>query len=138
MSGADGRRPPGGLDETPGSTARTTGLRADTRIRYGGFIVLLLGLIAAAEVYLTAGAPAPDPTAEITSAPGYEYNLERIGGKAAVYTDRFNRWFTSLWHGQRLAATLAVLAVLIALACFKVAQMVEERSSDAGDENRVP
>lgn len=47
----------------------------------------------------------------------YRSDLERIGGRAAVYADEFNRWFEGLWQGRRLGWTIAVLSGLAALGC---------------------
>ena len=86
------------------------------RISYYGVAILLAGLVAAALIYiLAADDRGSDPAAGIESGRVYEYNIERIGGKAAVYAARFNRWLAGLWHGRPLAYTVAVLAVAIAL-----------------------
>ena len=99
------------------------------RIRYCGMAVLIVGLVSAALIYIFAsGDGNPDPTAEITNARTYEYNVERLGGMAAVYMDRFNRWLAGLWHGKALAGTMAVLAIAIALLCFWVAHLVFVRT----------
>ena len=52
----------------------------------------------------------------------YRHDLERFGGKAAIMADDFNRWFSGLWVGKRLAYTLATLATGAALACFLTAR----------------
>lgn len=106
------------------------------RLQLAGLIVLLVGLLAALCVHVWA-AGTPDPNAAgyrivnghayavpFDSASGEEQQLERLGGKAAVWTYRFDRWLASLWHGQRLAYTLAVLSTAIALACFYVAGLM--------------
>ena len=95
------------------------------RIFYGGVAVLVLGLVSAAAIYIFAADDGgADPGAQIASGRVYEYNIERIGGMAAVYAARFNRWLAGLWHGRPLAYTVAVLSVAIALMCFVVARMV--------------
>jgi len=111
----------------PSGPAEPPRSRLPAQLRTTGLIILIAGLIAAAAIYLSAGEPAEDPTDQITSARLYEYNLERIGGMAAVYTDRFNRWFARLWHGRTLAATVAVIATLAALFCAWLAHLVAER-----------
>ena len=50
--------------------------------------------------------------------------VERLGGQAAVLTLEFHRWMASLWHGTRLAATLATLAAIAALLCFHIADLM--------------
>ncbi len=94
-------------------------------IFYAGVAILLGGLVAAALIYIVAADDGgSDPAGEIASGRVYEYNLERIGGMAAVYAARLNRWLAGLWHGRPLAYTVAVLSVAIALVCFCVARMV--------------
>jgi hypothetical protein len=94
-------------------------------IFYAGVSILLGGLVAAALIYMfTADDGASDAAGEIASGRVYEYNIERIGGMAAVYAARLNRWLAGLWHGRPLAYTVAVLSVAIALVCFCVARMI--------------
>jgi hypothetical protein len=105
------------------------------RIVYGGAAVLVLGLVSAAVIYIFAADDGgADPAAQIASGRVYEYNIERIGGMAAVYAARFNRWLAGLWHGRSLAYTVAVLSVAIALVCFVVARMVFVRRSIEPDD----
>jgi hypothetical protein len=43
-----------------------------------------------------------------------------------VWTYQFDRWLASLWHGRRLAYTLAVLSALsagVALLCFYICRL---------------
>lgn len=95
------------------------------RIFYAGVAVLLVGLASAALIYLFAGEDAgADAAGAIANGRAYEYNIERIGGMAAVYAARFNRWLAGLWHGRSLAYTVAALGVAIAAVCFLVARMV--------------
>jgi len=109
------------------------------RIVYYGATIMLAGLLAAALIYATTSDDrAPDPAADIESSRVYEYNVERIGGMAAVYTARFNRWLAALWHGRPLAYTLAALAVAIGLGCFWVAHMVYVRLPSAGRGDSEP
>jgi hypothetical protein len=56
----------------------------------------------------------------------YEYELERIGGKSAVLATEFNHWFGSLWHGRKLAYTLAILSAGSSLACFFLAHRLAD------------
>jgi hypothetical protein len=96
-----------------------------TVINYWGVAILLAGLAGAALVYVfAAGDEGAELAAEIARDRMYQHNLALMGGKAAVYMAGFDQWFSSLWHGRPLAATLAVLAVGIALACFWVAWLM--------------
>jgi hypothetical protein len=92
------------------------------RIFYSGVFILVAGLIGAALIYVFSSDDAGrSAEMEFANPRAYEFQIERLGGKAAVYAVRFNAWFTSLWHGRQLAFTVAVLAIAIALGCFWVA-----------------
>lgn len=109
------------------------------RIVYGGVTIMLAGLLGATLIYATAADDrVPDPGAEIESSRVYEYNVERIGGMAAVYAARFNRWLAGLWHGRPLAYTIAVLSLIIGLACFWLAHMVYVRLPSSGRSGEEP
>lgn len=103
------------------------------RITGWGVAILVVGLVGAALIYVFAADERPDPAAAIENDRLYEYNIERIGGMAAVYTARFNRWLGGLWHGKPLAYTVAALATAFALVLFWVARMVYIRSPRAAD-----
>jgi hypothetical protein len=106
--------------------------------------ILFAGLAAAAVVYLSAADDRADAigyefvdgqayviTAQDSKA--YRHDLERFGGKAAIFADDLNRWFASLWTGKRLACLLAALSIGIALVCFRAA-----RSLSQGENRRLP
>ena len=108
-------------------------------LRLGGVAVLVLGLLAAALVYWNATRGAEglllshgyelvggQVYASDQADEGRKRQIEHIGGKAAVWAVEFNEWLGSLWQGTRLATTLAILAALVALACFHVAGLMEE------------
>ena len=104
---------------------------AQTMLRRIGVAILVVGLSAAAWVFATA--PAADESAAagdtgpyvagVDNSKRYRLELERIGGKSAVVTAEFSDWFDSLWHGRKLAGTLAVLAVGSAWLCFLLAKI---------------
>lgn len=115
-----------------------------------GAILLLAGLAGSAFIYRTASdEPSGVLSYEIidgtayavlaSDSKQYRHDLERFGGKAAVFADEFNRWFSSLWHGKRLAGTVAVLSILIALAFFRAAYQTpinQPPEKRGGDERR--
>jgi hypothetical protein len=116
---------PDGLDET--ASARKRLLRT-------GVWILVVGLLAASAAYFKAGS-AGDSGAlgyEIVNgqsypiSPGdsksYERQMELIGGKSGVLASEFSDWFAGLWHGRRLAYTLAALSVASSLICFFLSQ----------------
>ncbi|WP_059412279.1 hypothetical protein [Cupriavidus basilensis] len=88
-----------------------------------GAAILAAGWTAAVLVYLNAARAETSP--DLLYGPGwqrqYDFQLERIGGKAAVLAAEFSQWFGGLWHGRQLAVTLAILATVAALLCFAVA-----------------
>jgi hypothetical protein len=109
---------------------------SETRFYRVGVCLLLVGLLAAAGVYFTAS---PDDQSgaigyEVVNGKTYpvmpgdskgdESQVERIGGKSAVWGVEFNLWFGSLWHGRRLAYTLFVLSAAGGLACFSLDHLV--------------
>ena len=51
---------------------------------------------------------------------------ERMGGLATVRMAEFDDFLGSLWHGERLAFTLALLSTVVALACIHVAGLAAE------------
>jgi hypothetical protein len=100
-----------------------------SRLRYSGAAILFVGLLAAELIYLFAGNDADmDAAAEIARGRGYVHNLEVMGGKFAMLSADFDRWFVILWHGRSLAYTVAVLAVVIAAGCFLVAHLMSPPS----------
>ena len=127
-------QPPARL-ETPPKRGRAP---LHERIYYAGVSILIAGLIGAALIYLLS-ADDTGRSAEIEFAypRAYEFQIERIGGKAAVYAVRFNEWFISLWHGRQLALTVAVLAIAIALACFWVGRRMAATEHDDGDHGGI-
>ena len=93
-----------------------------------GLAVIAFGLIAGAAVYITAGA---DPDADAIAQQREMRQVERLGGTATVQTVKFNLWLGSLWHGERLGATLAVLGLLVGGACWKIGELMAEEVDEA-------
>ena len=128
-------KPPLPLDMPAADEA---GLPLHARIFYAGVFILVAGLIGAALIYwLTADSAVTKTEIEFANPRAYEYQIERLGGKATVYVVRFNEWFTGLWQGRQLVFTVAVLAVVIALICFWLSKRMAEAlpsDRDPGDE----
>jgi hypothetical protein len=104
-------------------------------IRYWGVAILLAGLAAAALVYVLAVDDRDmEVAAKIASGRMYQHNLELMGGKLGVVLVEVNEWFASLWHGRRLAYTIAVLAIATAAGCFWIAQLMSN-GTDPPHEN---
>jgi len=90
--------------------------------------VLLVGLAASTVVFAMASTEGDDAyagvyVASVNNSKKYQLELERIGGKAAVVAAEFTDWFDGLWHGRKLAGTLAVLSVGASLLCFLAAKI---------------
>ena len=120
------------------SPANEGGLPLHERIFYAGVVILVAGLIGAALIYwVTADSAVKKTEIEYANPRAYEFQIERLGGKATVYVVRFNEWFTGLWQGRQLAFTVAVLALVIALICFWLSKRLAEAlpaERDGGDE----
>jgi len=92
-----------------------------------GLAVAAAGLVAGAIVYVSASSPADaDPVAQQREM----RELARLGGTASVETVKFDQWMDSLWHGQRLAFTLAVLGLVVGGACWHVGGLMDEEPLD--------
>lgn len=100
-------------------------------LRAWGIAVLVVGLTAAALIAAFAPGATPDDLANrVAQGRMYRHNLELMGGTTGVLIDEFDRWFAALWHGRALAATIAVLAIAVALVCFVAARLARTAQSD--------
>jgi hypothetical protein len=111
--------------------------RPGDRLRLLALVLLILGVLAAVAVYIAAAGPADVDASGYRIVGGRAYadtgddsrelqQLERLGGKAAVLTFKFQRWFSSLWRGQRLAYTLTLIGATLALLCWHIANLMDE------------
>ncbi len=73
----------------------------------------MVGFGSALAIYLTAG-PAPEDPLGRQDSRQYLHAMELYGGKANLLAAELMDWFRSLWHGTRLAATVACATVLAA------------------------
>ncbi len=79
--------------------------------------IVAIGWAIALAVYLTAAPDVENPEVyDLEHSKGVLRQEELIGGKAAVLGTELRDFFASLWHGQRLAYTLAAITVLVAVA----------------------
>lgn len=88
--------------------------------------ILTSGFGCALIIYLTAAEAGYDPFAEFEKSKKFAYELERMGGKAALVANDFNRWFTGLWQGETLAYSVAALTIMIAACYYFVATGLED------------
>jgi hypothetical protein len=106
------------------------------RIRDIAVMLLALGLGSALTIYFTAGPTPADPLGyDPLDTKKYLRELELYGGKANVLSVEFRQWFSGLWHGRSLAATVAVLTVLFAFAFWIVASN-QVPDDGTGDETK--
>jgi predicted NBD/HSP70 family sugar kinase len=106
-----------------------------TRCRIITSAILLVGLVNSLVIYLTATDAPLDPFAEFEKSKKFAYELERMGGKAAILANDFNTWFAGLWQGESLAYTVAVVTVVVAAGYYFVASSLIEDARIIQGEN---
>ena len=92
-----------------------------------GLALAAAGLVAGAIVYVSAS---PDADADPVAQQREMRELARLGGTASVQTVKFDQWMGSLWHGQRLAFTLALLGLVVGGGCWHVGGLMDEEPLD--------
>jgi hypothetical protein len=108
------------------------------RLYLAAAIILIAGWAAAACVFVTSTGSVDADAVEYRIVGGHAYpitlgeskgdlqKLERLGGQASVWVVGFDTWLRSLWHGQRLAYTLALLSTAVAGLCAYIAGLMAE------------
>ena len=87
----------------------------EQRLRAGTAAIFVIGFGASIWIYIHAQAPAANPLGyEPEDTKKYVREMEFYGGKANLLANDLRKWFESLWHGTRLAYTVAVLTVMAA------------------------
>ncbi len=108
-------------DQEPEQAERDLALQA--RLRVVGLCILAAGLLAATFVAGLASSggvvSSPDTKRDV-------YQMEVLGGKSNILATEIREWVGSLWHGTRLAYTLAFVSVGAALACFLIAHRLNQ------------
>lgn len=88
-------------------------LTPEARLRVGTRAILFIGFATAVVIFLTAQPPPENPLGyDPLENKKYLHDLEVYGGTANVLAAEFIEWFDSLWHGKRLASTVAVITVI--------------------------
>jgi len=85
---------------------------------YIALAILAVGWGIGIAVYLTAADEDSLPFALTTDSRHYVNQLERLGGKSAVFYEELSEGISSLWHGPRLGITIGVLSCLVALVYY--------------------
>ncbi len=101
-------------------------------------LILSVGLLSAAVVYRLASTNSEDQNTAYSMVGGQSfglsaqeqaralYELKRIGGTQAVLTVELHTWLKSLWHGKRLAISLAAVSLLMGGLCFHLGSLADE------------
>jgi hypothetical protein len=88
---------------------------AQVRLRLLAGAVVLVGFAIATWIYLTAAGTPENPLGyEPEDSKRYLRDMQRYGGKANLIGSELAEWFSGLWHGRRLAFTVACLTLLVA------------------------
>ena len=95
--------------------------------------ILMVGFGSALAIYLTAEEAPADPFAEFEKSKKFAYELERMGGKAALAANDINRWFAGLWQGETLAFTVAVITIVVAVGYYFIASGLAAETHDGED-----
>ena len=97
------------------------------QLRLLAALVLVLGLASAIAIYIAAASSsAVSSSYDPEQSKQYLRSMELYGGKANVLAAELRAWFDALWHGTRLAYTLACASVLLAGALWLGAAAAEE------------
>jgi hypothetical protein len=108
----------------------TNGSHRSRQVRRAGSIILAGGLVVALVIGLTARQPEFEDSVDSHEASA----IARIGGTATVRAVQFDQWLASLWHGERLAWTIAVLSLVMGGGCFYVAGLMDEDVGEDGED----
>jgi hypothetical protein len=114
-------------------------LDRSARLRALSLAVLVAGLLSAAVIYWHAVQAAPDLSDyNPENSKQFLRQMELYGGKANVLAYDLREWWKGLWHGRSLAATVAVLTVLLAAALRFAAIPLPPRPGSAAAGGRPP
>jgi hypothetical protein len=93
--------------------------KLQTRLRLIIATILVFGLGSAILIYLLAEAAPANPLGyEPAESKMYVHDMLLYGGRANLLGSEFVEWLGGLWHGKRLAFTVAVITLLLAAAFY--------------------
>jgi hypothetical protein len=102
-------------------------------------LLLLIGFGTALAVYFTAQPVPDDPVMrELMASKGYARQMRMIGGQATMDAAEFSGWLADLWHGRKLAGTLAVLTAGVTLIFRFVASHPDYLSAEDAPKDKTP
>jgi len=96
-------------------------------VRRASLVIAAIGLVLAVVAWVHAG---PDQEVDAVEHQREMQQLERLGGTASVRTADLDAWLSSLWHGRRLAATLAALGLVFGGLCWRLGGLMSEETPD--------
>jgi len=105
---------------------------APKRLRAIIAAVWIAGWTSAAVIYVTARPPAANPLGDPEDTKSYLREMELYGGKANLLAYDIREWLASLWHGRRLAATVAVLTAVAALLIWFFGRPMPDENPEDG------
>jgi hypothetical protein len=115
--------------------------KPQTRFRLILATILVLGLGSAILIYLFAEAAPANPLGyEPAESKMYVHDMLLYGGKANLLGSEFADWFGGLWHGKRLAFTVACITLLVAgaLLYFGAPLPPDPDAGATGEKRRQP
>jgi len=77
-------------------------------------------------IYFTASDDANEEVERMRNSKMYMHEIQKFGGKLAVLFEELSQWLGSLWHGPRLALTVAWLSLATAVVLFLIARLYED------------
>ena|ERR1700678_2131920 len=117
-----------GTAEKSGQQAKKGPTRSQVRLYIIGYVILIAGTLGSARayqvglVYDARNSYTIDPIV----AKQNDQRLEEIGGKSNVFAEDTKEWFVGLWHGTKLAYTMAALSLVSAGLCFFTAYFLHD------------
>jgi hypothetical protein len=96
-------------------------------LRFIGIVILVVGVGSAVCIYWNAS-EADDATDSLTKHDVYQ--LEKLGGKELILFSELQEWFSSLWHGRRLALTVGCASTAASGLCFLAARKAPDARAD--------
>jgi len=115
-------------------------MSSPTRRRRILIAILVAGLGAAVAIWVRANAPGANPLGyDPEDTKTYLRQMEVYGGTANLLASELRVWFASLWRGERLAYTVAVLTLLAAggFSFFTREPLPAEGSDAEGESGRA-
>ncbi len=94
-----------------------TGLLRERQAKVAAGIAIV-GLLTAGVICLTASVRPGGSLERPEDSKQYLRQMEVYGGRANVLATQAREWFGGLWHGKRLAGTIAVLSLVVAALSF--------------------